>query len=198
LYIVFNKFMKYLKILPIIAIALLAACKSTDLVAKNLIDICFADYQKAIGDSSCFDPEISSCSIEFQEKKFQLSKRIAYEHHHGMHLILLTITNGKAAISEEFIFFGNEKLTKICSDYKNDSTKKNVKCTDNVITYTIGELISDEDLKDILDQLYAHCQKTAFSTQKQCSYIQNRQSKNEDDYLPDLNLEVFRFDEEFN
>lgn len=189
--------MKLLKILPIIVIALLAACKSTDLVAKNLIDICFADYQKAIGDSSCFDPKNSSCTVEFQEKKFQLSKRTAYEHH-GMRLILLTITNGKAAISEEFIFFGNDKLTKICSNYKNDSIKKNVKCTDNVITYTIGELISDEDLKDIANQLYAHCQKKAFSTQKQCSYIQNRQSKNEDDYLPDLNLEVFRFDEEFN
>ena len=53
-------------------------------------------------------------------------------------------------------------------------------------------------MKDIANQLYAHCQKKAFSTQKQCSYIQNRQSKNEDDYLPDLNLEVFRFYEEFN
>lgn len=189
--------MKKLKILPIIVIAFLTACKSTDSVAEKIIDICFDDSQKTFADSSCFDPEISSCSIHFQERTILLSKRIAYEHHR-MRLILLTITNGKAAINEEFIFFGNDKFTKICSNYKNDSTKKNVKCTDNVITYTIGELISDEDLKDIANQLYAHCQKKAFSTQKQCSYIQNRQSKNEDDYLPDLNLEVFRFNEEFN
>ena len=189
--------MKYFKMVLFALCALLAACKSTDSVAEKIIDICFDDSQKTFDDSSCFDPKISSCTVEFQEKTVSLIKKTAYEHNRT-HSTWVTITNGGVAVNEEFMFFGNAKLTELCSNYKNDSIKKNVKCTDNVITYTIGELISDEDLKDIANQLYAHCQKKAFSTQKQCSYIQNRQSKNEDDYLPDLNLEVFRFYEEFN
>lgn len=173
--------------------ALLAACKSTDLVAKKLIDICFADYQKAIGDSSCFDPEISSCTVEFQEKTVSLIKKTAYEHNRT-HSTWVTITNGGVAVNEEFMFFGNAKLTELCSNYKNDSTKRNVECISNIISYSVDGLFSDQDLKNIADQLYVYCKEFIFSPQKQCRYIQNRQNKTEDDGIPDLNLEIDFFE----
>ena len=74
-------------------------------------------------------------------------------------------------------------------NYKNDSTKRNVECISNIISYSIDGLFSDHDLKNIADQLYVYCKEFIFSPQKQCCYIQNRQNKTEDDGTPDLNLE---------
>jgi hypothetical protein len=180
--------MKLLEISPIIAIALLAACKSTDSVAEKNIDICFDDSQKTFADSSCFDPQNSSCTVEFQENLVRLIKKTAYEHSRTLST-WVTITNGGVTVNEEFMFFGNAKLTELCSNYKNDSTKRNVECISNIISYSIDGLFSDHDLKNIADQLYVYCKEFIFSPQKQCRYIQNRQNKTEDDGIPDLNLE---------
>ena len=185
--------MKFVKILPIIAIALLAACRSTDSVAEKIIDICFDDSQKTFADSSCFDPQNSSCTVEFQENLVRLIKKTAYEHSRTLST-WVTITNGGVAVNEEFMFFGNAKLTELCSNYKNDSTKRNVECGDfNIISYSIDGQFNDEDLKHLADQLYVRCQKYVFATQ-QCSYIQKRQNSHEDDGIPDLNLEIDFFE----
>ena len=185
--------MKFVKILPIIVIALLAACKSTDSVAEKIIDICFIDSQKIFEKSSCFDPKISSCTVEFQENLVRLIKKTAYEHSRTLST-WVTITNGGVAVNEEFMFFGNAKLTETCANYKNDSTKRNVECTSNIISYSIDGQFSDDDLKNIADQLYVYCKEYIFSPQKQCRYIQNRQNKTEDDGIPDLNLEIDFFE----
>ena len=185
--------MKTFKLLPIIVIALLASCQSTESVAEKIIDICFDDSQKTFDDSSCFDPQNSSCTVEFQENLVRLIKKTAYEHSRTLST-WVTITNGGVAVNEEFMFFGNAKLTEICANYKNDSTKRNVECTSNIISYSIDGQFSDDDLKNIADQLYVHCKEFIFSPQKQCSYIQNRQNKTEDDGIPDLNLEIDFFE----
>ena len=180
--------MNIAKLIPVISIAILASCQSTDSSAKKLIDICFDDSQKTFDDSSCFDPKISSCTVEFQENLVRLIKKTAYEHNRTLST-WVTITNGGVTVNEEFMFFGNAKLTELCSNYKNDSTKRNVECISNIISYSIDGLFSDHDLKNIADQLYVYCKEYIFSPQKQCSYIQNRQNKTEDDGIPDLNLE---------
>ena len=185
--------MKIIKIILTTFIMLLAACKSTNSVAEKIIDICFIDSQKIFDNSSCFDPENSSCTIEFQEKTVKLIKKTAYEKH-GLRDIWVTIKNGGVTIIEEFKFFGNAKLTELCDNYKRDSTKRNVECGDfNIISYSIDGQFNDEDLKHLADQLYVRCQKYVFATQ-QCSYIQKRQNSHEDDGIPDLNLEIDFFE----
>jgi hypothetical protein len=185
--------MKYFKMVLFALCALLAACKSTDSVAEKIIDICFDDSQKTFADSSCFDPKNSSCTVEFQENLVRLIKKTAYEHSRTLST-WVTITNGGVAVNEEFMFFGNAKLTELCSNYKNDSTKRNVECISNIISYSIDGLFSDQDLKNIADQFYVYCKEFIFSPQKQCRYIQNKQNKTEDDGIPDLNLEIDFFE----
>ena len=180
--------MKILKILPIIIITLLAACRSTVPQSESLLEervstageICSSSvtvpkskyanskekrlYEasnqiiKGVNDMPFRDnyaaPGASSCNAMLDGYNLQLHVVTAEKKGN----FLMTISNGITSCQEEYMDHNEKQLAKICNEIQRDTTKSNVKCADNIITYIFNKRFDDIDNNDLLDQInYSIC-----------------------------------------
>lgn len=180
--------MRFLKILPIITIALLTACKSTVPQTESLLEervpmageissssdeIAKPKYAnskekrlyeasnqiiKGVNDMPFRDnyaaPGASSCNAMLDGDNLQLHVVTAEKKGN----FLMTISNGIASCKEEYMDHNEKQLATICNQTQRDTTKSNVKCADNIITYIFNKRFDDIDNNDLLDQInYSIC-----------------------------------------
>ena len=180
--------MKILKILPITAFSLLAACKSTVPQSESQLEervstageICSSSvtvpkskyanskekrlYEasnqiiKGVNDMPFRDnyaaPGASSCNAMLDGYNLQLHVVTAEKKGN----FLMTISNGIASCQEEYMDHNEKQLAKICNEIQRDTTKSNVKCANNIITYIFNKRFDDIDNNDLIDQInYSIC-----------------------------------------
>lgn len=182
--------MRHLKILPIIAIALLAACKSTVPQSQSLLE----EHISSAGEISSSSDEIAKSKYanpkDYEKRLYEASNQILkgvndmpFRDNYAargasscnamldgdnlqLHVVtaekkgnfLMTISNGIASCQEEYMDHNEKQLAKICNEIQRDTTKSNVKCADNIITYIFNKRFDDIDNNDLLDQInYSIC-----------------------------------------
>lgn len=62
---------------------------------------------------------------------------------------ILNIEKGIAIARKKYTDYGKEKINELCVQHKSDSTKKNVDCVDNTITFTFKDDFSGYDLSQL-------------------------------------------------
>lgn len=140
--------MRFLKILPIIAIAFLAACKSTVPQTESLLR---EGVSPAQGNSSSSAEMSLNSSTEDKIVKIEKEETaIFHEEIHGV---------------------TDDVLTEMCSSYKSDSVKKNVNCSSNAINYTIYYEYNGNDFsRDIVLTLFDDCGFAGAAVHYRCNY----------------------------
>lgn len=150
--------MRHLKILPIIAITLLAACKSTVPQTESLLE----EHISSAGEicsSSATVPKLKYANPK-EKKLYEASNQIIkgvndmpFRDNYAapgasscnamldgdnlqLHVVtaekkgnfLMTISNGIASCQEEYMDHNEKQLAKICNEIQRDTTKSNVNC----------------------------------------------------------------------
>lgn len=208
--------MKIFKLLPIIAIALLAACRSTVPQSESLLEehtssivessssvavevdfskprflspedsaAIFKDLSKYVFDSIIFDmsenflddfrggcdgtPSLALCDIHYDKQKIHLnilSQNKKYQFN-------LNIENGIATVKKTFNDYDDEKMRNLCTEHKNDSTKKNVTCNSKSISFSFKDNINGYDLRNLGGEYYEDCVFGLTHVNVNCGIIHN-------------------------
>ena len=179
--------MRHLKILPIIAIALLAACKSTVPQTESLLEehvstaqenrsssaemsvksekdstVIFDRIKNYVIDSvktdmtTNFTVEECICchcapstylwgEVQYDSTQIHLDMTSSDRKYH----FNLNIKNGIAFVQKTYTDYNKEKVNELCTQHKNDSTKQNVACDNNTITFTFNDDFSGYDLRTL-------------------------------------------------
>ena len=158
--------MKHLKILPIIAIALLAACKSTVPQTESLLEEHVSTAQENRSSSAemsvktdmttNFTVEECICchcapstylwgEVQYDSTQIHLDMTSSDRKYH----FNLNIKNGIAFVQKTYTDYNKEKVNELCTQHKNDSTKQNVACDNNTITFTFNDDFSGYDLRTL-------------------------------------------------
>ena len=188
MYIVLNEFMKHLKNLPIIAFALLAACKSTVPQSESLLEehvssaqensssslelpvksdkdstVIFERIKSYVFDSVMTDMTtnftvmehiccgevpsdlLSWCEVKYDSTQIHLNMTSRDE----TYQFNLKIENGTAFAQKTYSNLDQEKIKDLCTQHKSDSTKKNVACENNAITFAFKDDFSGYDLRQL-------------------------------------------------
>ena len=200
--------MRHLKILPIIAIALLAACKSTVPQSESLLEehvstaqenrsssaemsvksekdstVIFDRIKNYVIDSvktdmtTNFTVEECICchcapstylwgEVQYDSTQIHLdmtSSDLKYQ-------FILNIEKGIAIARKKYTDYGIEKINELCIQHKNDSTKKNVHCVDNTITFTFKDDFSGYDLSQLGRNLLYECDLITSKPSYSCAW----------------------------
>ena len=209
--------MKIFKRLPIIAIVLLAACRSTVPQSESLLEehtssivessssvavevdfskprflspedsaAIFKDLSKYVFDSIILDmsanffdyrlvvcgdegPSLALCDIHYDKQKIHLnilSQNKKYQFN-------LNIENGIATVQKMFFDYDDEKMRNLCTEHKNDSTKKNVTCNNKSISFSFKDNINGYDLRNLGGEYYEDCVFGLTHVNVNCGIIHN-------------------------
>ncbi|MBQ7078948.1 MAG: hypothetical protein IJM92_04630 [Fibrobacter sp.] len=201
--------MKLLKILPLIAIALLAACKSTVPQSESLLEervstaqensssslelpvksdkdstVIFERIKSYVFDSVMTDMTtnftvmehiccvevpsdlLSWCEVKYDSTQIHLNMTSRDE----TYQFNLKIENGIAFAQKTYSNLDQEKIKDLCTQHKSDSTKKNVACENNAITFAFKDDFSGYDLRQLSRNLLHECDLITSKPSYSCAW----------------------------
>ena len=98
-------------------------------------------------------PSLALCDIHYDKQKIHLnilSQNKKYQFN-------LNIENGIATVQKMFFDYDDEKMRNLCTEHKNDSTKKNVTCNNKSISFSFKDNINGYDLSNLGGEYYEDC-----------------------------------------
>ena len=88
---------------------------------------------------------LSWCEVKYDSTQIHLNMTSRDE----TYQFNLKIENGIAFAQKTYSNLDQEKIKDLCTQHKSDSTKKNVACENNAITFAFKDVFSDYDLRQL-------------------------------------------------